>query len=75
MATKKELLRDAKAAGLVAQDAEEDGYTVAELEDMLSREAIAEGEAPVWEGSLSDYKTPPAPDGHDFNKNQLDPDA
>ena len=72
MATKKELLKDAKAEGLVPDDASEDDYSAADLEGLLER---ASGEAPAWEGSLSDHKTPPAPDGHDFYKNLLDPDA
>jgi hypothetical protein len=75
MATKKDLLKDARAAGLVPEGASEDDYSVADLEGLLDRAAAAEGEAPAWEGSLSDHKTPPAPDGHDFYKNLLDPDA
>ena len=35
-------------------------------------EPEAEEEKPAWEGSLSDHPTPPAADGHDFNKNALD---
>ena len=35
-------------------------------------EDAPEEEKPAWEGSLSDHKTPPAPDGHDFYKNLLD---
>lgn len=65
MATKKELLKEAQAAGLVAEEANEEDFSVADLERALGRGA-------AWEGSLSDHPTPPAPDGHDFNKNLLD---
>lgn len=65
MATRKELLKEAKASGLLADEALEEDYSVADLERLLGR-------GPAWEGSLSDHKTPPAPDGHDFYKNLLD---
>lgn len=68
MATKAELLKEAKAQGLAADDAVEEDFSKEELEGMVSQAAAAEGEAPAWEGSLSDHPTPPAPDGHDFNK-------
>lgn len=64
MATKKELLKEAQTSGLLAEDADGEDLTVADLERLLGR-------GPAWEGSLSDHPTPPAPDGHDFNKNAL----
>lgn len=72
MATKKELLKEAQDLGLAADDASEEDFSKEELEGMVSQAAAAEGEAPVWEGSLSDHPTPPAPDGHDPNVNLLD---
>jgi hypothetical protein len=65
MATKKQLLKEAQTAGLISEQAYEEEVTVEDLERLLGR-------APVWEGSLSDHKTPPAPDGHDPNVNLLD---
>jgi len=65
MATKKQLLKEAQTAGLISEDVQEEDVEVKDLERLLGR-------APVWEGSLSDHKTPPAPDGHDPNVNLLD---
>jgi len=62
---KKQLLKEAQTAGLVADTASEEDFSAEDLERLLGR-------APVWEGSLSDKPTPPAPDGHDFQKNALD---
>jgi hypothetical protein len=58
VATKKELLKEAQAAGLVGEDASEDDYTAASLETLLGRGA------PAWEGSLSSKKELKAADGH-----------
>ncbi len=57
MATKKELLKEAKATGLVAADADEEGLSVADLERLLGR-------GPAWEGSLSSKDPIVAADGH-----------
>ena len=59
MATKKELLKEAQAAGHVADDADEGDFTVAQLETLLGR-----GDHPAWEGSLSSKTPLVAPDGH-----------
>ena len=67
MATKKELLKEAQAAGHVADDADEGDFTVAQLETLLGR-----GDA--WEGSVSSSEPLVAPDGH-VNLSQEDIDA
>jgi hypothetical protein len=56
---KKDLLKEAQAAGHVAEDASEDDFSVAQLETLLGRGASA------WEGSLSSKKPLVAPDGHE----------
>ena len=69
MATKKELLKEAQAAGHVADDAEESDFTVAQLEVLLGR-----GDHPAWEGSASSDSPLVAPDGH-VNLSQEDIDS
>jgi hypothetical protein len=69
MATKKELLAEAQAAGHVAEDASADDFTVAQLETLLGR-----GDHPAWDGSLSASGPLVAPDGH-VNLSQEDLDA
>lgn len=56
--TKKELLDQAKASGLVSADAEEDAYKASELEQLLSPDR------PAWKGSASATEPIVAPDGH-----------
>lgn len=68
MATKKELLAEAQAAGHVSEDASADDFTVAQLETLLGRGA------PAWEGSISSSEPLVAPDGH-VNLSQEDIDA
>ncbi len=67
MPTKRELLKEAKAAGHVAEDADGEDLTVADLERLLGR-------GPAWEGSLSASSPLVAPDGH-INLSQEDLDA
>lgn len=55
---KKDLIERAQAAGLVADDAEPDDFTEAQLRDMLATDK------PAWEGSLSATEPIVAPDGH-----------
>jgi hypothetical protein len=57
---KKELLKQAKAAGVAPDAATEDDYTVDELRVLLNP-----GDAPAWKGSRSDWPFPPAADGYD----------
>jgi hypothetical protein len=57
--SKGELLKDAKAAGLVAADVEEDGITTDELRGVLNPDS-----RPVHKGSLSASEPIVAPDGH-----------
>lgn len=56
--TKGELLADAQAAGLVADDVSADGYTKEELEELVA------GDTPAWEGSASATEAIVAADGH-----------
>jgi hypothetical protein len=56
--SKKELLEDAQAAGVVAADADEEAFTVDELRDML------DPNRPAHKGSLSAVEPVVAPDGH-----------
>lgn len=56
--TKTELLKDAQKAGLAADTASEDDFTLADLETMLSPNPVA------WKGSASSSKPLVAPDGH-----------
>jgi len=58
--TKADLLADAKAAGVLAEDVEEDAFTVAELQTILA----PADERPAWDGSLSVDHELVAPDGH-----------
>ncbi len=60
MATKKELIRDARKAGLVPETVGEDDFTAAQLEALLDPEKAP----PAWEGSLSATKPVVSPDGH-----------
>ena len=69
MATKKELLREAVAAGRLPEDADEADYTAAQLEALIDPSS-----QPAWEGSLSADKPQVAPDGH-VNLSQDDIDA
>lgn len=69
MATKKELLAEAQAAGLVPEEASADDFTVAQLETLLGR-----GDHPAWDGSLSSSSPLVAPDGHE-SLTQADIDA
>lgn len=56
--SKQQLLDLAITAGRVAEDVDADGFTVAELERIVS------DDVPAWEGSLSADKPLTAPDGH-----------
>lgn len=56
--TKADLLADAQAAGLVAEDAEEESFTADELKGML------DPDRPAWKGSLSAGEPVVAADGH-----------
>jgi hypothetical protein len=57
--SKGELLKDAKAAGLVADDVAEDDLTVDDLRGMLNPD-----ERPMHKGSLTATEPIIAPDGH-----------
>ncbi len=70
MATKKELIRDARKAGLVPETVGEDDFTAAQLEALLDPEKAP----PAWEGSLSSSKPLKGPDGH-VHLSQQDIDA
>lgn len=67
MATKRELFKEAQAAGLVAEDATADDYDVRGLETLLGR-------GPAWEGSVSSDEPLVGADGH-VNLSQEDLDA
>ncbi len=69
MATKKELLKEAVAAGRLPEDATEEDYTAAQLEVLIDP-----SKEPAWEGSLSSDEPQVAPDGH-VNLSQEDIDA
>lgn len=56
--SKADLLADAQAAGIVADDVEEDAFTADELRGML------DPDRPAWKGSLSATEPVVAPDGH-----------
>lgn len=56
--SKSELLKDAQAAGLVAEDADEEAFTVEDLRVML------DPNRPAHQGSLSASEPIMAPDGH-----------
>lgn len=62
------VFKEAQAAGLVAEDASQDDYTVEALETLLGRGA------PAWEGSLSSKTPIVGADGHE-NLTQADLDA
>ena len=66
--SKAELLREAKKAGAIPEDAGEDEFTVSQLENILSPERVA------WEGSLSSSVPLVGPDGH-VHLSQEDIDA
>lgn len=68
MATKKEMLKDAQARGLVGEDVTEDDMTAADLETLLDPSPVA------WKGSLSSKKPLVGPDGH-VHLSQEDIDA
>jgi hypothetical protein len=57
--SKTELLKDAQAAGLVADDVAEDDVTADDL-----KRALNPDESPAWKGSLSADSVIVAPDGH-----------
>lgn len=57
---KKELLKQAKAAGAAPEAATEEDFTEAELRLLLNP-----GDAPAWKGSRSDWNLPAAADGYD----------
>ena len=57
--TKTELLKEAQAAGRVAENVNPDDLTADDLNRMLNPES-----APAWKGSLSVTKPIIAPDGH-----------
>jgi hypothetical protein len=57
--SKGELLKDAKAAGLVADDVAEDDLTADDLRGIINPD-----ERPVHKGSLSATQPIVAPDGH-----------
>lgn len=59
MATKKELMKDAARRGLVPEDADEEEFTVAQLETLIDP-----SKAPAWEGSMSSKVPLVGPDGH-----------
>ena len=56
--SKADLLDEAQAAGLVAEDVDADAYTADQLK------ALVAGDVPAWEGSLSATEPIVAPDGH-----------
>lgn len=58
MASKKELLEQAVGAGLLPEDASEEDFSKAQLEEVLSTDV------PAWEGSLTAQEPIVAPDGH-----------
>ncbi len=55
---KAELVKEAQAAGLIAEDAGADDFTADQLSALLS------GDVPAFEGSLSASEEMVAPDGH-----------
>lgn len=55
---KKDLLKEAQAAGLLSEDVNAEDLTEADLERLLGR-------GPAWEGSVSSPKPLVAPDGHE----------
>ena len=63
---KRDLFKEAKTAGLVAEDTTADDYTEHALLTLLGR-------APAWEGSLSASEPAVAADGHEtLTKADLD---
>jgi hypothetical protein len=56
--SKDELLKQAQASGLVAEDVSADDYTAEELQ------ALLRGDVPAWKGSRSSSEPLKAPDGH-----------
>jgi hypothetical protein len=56
--TKKELLAEAQAAGMVAEGVDEEEFTVAQLEALLATDK------PAWEGSMSSSEPIYGVDGH-----------
>lgn len=65
---KKDLLAAAVKAGVLPEDANEDDYTLVDLQAMMDPEPVA------WKGSLSAKKPQVGPDGH-VNLSQEDIDA
>jgi hypothetical protein len=56
--SKDELLKQAQASGLIAEDVNADDVTVADLESLLR------GDVPAWKGSRSSSEPVVSADGH-----------